>query len=183
MKLNRLNIGVNLCLLMRRPWGSIVLKGSCIISAPGILWRSPPVHISCGRHWMSRSLLWNLQFLLSGIPEVVWWWLILRKPWLSVWHHSVSWPVCLLFVLFPQSRCYSLAFRTSVFLHLLLDLDTYGAVDPLGVFHLFLKKVADIITPKFSILFCRVIRLGSFLECWRSANVTVIPKSAPSPAW
>ena len=33
---------------------------------------------------------------------------------------------------FPQSRCNSLAFRTSVLLRLLLDLDTYGVVDLLG---------------------------------------------------
>ena len=45
----------------------------------------------------------------------------------------------------PQCRCNSLAFRTPVLLRLLLDLDTYGGVDPLGVFPLFLKMVADII--------------------------------------
>ena len=39
------------------------------------------------------------------------------------------------------------AFRTSVLLRLLLDIDTYEGVDPLGVFPLFLKKVADIIAP------------------------------------
>ena len=43
-----------------------------------------------------------------------------------------------LFVLFPSS-CYSLAFRTPVLLRLLHDLDTYGGVDPFGVFPLFLK--------------------------------------------
>ena len=37
---------------------------------------------------------------------------------------------------FPQSRCNSLAFRTPVLLRLLLDLDTHGGVDPLGVFSL-----------------------------------------------
>ena len=74
-----------------------------------------------------------------------------------------------------------MAFRTSVLLHLLLDLDTYGGVNSLGVFPLFLKKVADIIAPKLSIIFCRLISLGSFQECWRSDNVTTIPKGAPSP--
>ena len=59
------------------------------------------------------------------------------------------------------------AFRTSVLLHLLLDLDTYGGVDPLGVFLLFLKKVVDIIAPKLSIIFHKLIRLGSFpAECF-----------------
>ena len=82
---------------------------------------------------------------------------------------------------FPHYRYNSLAFRTLVLLCLLLDLDTYGGVEPLGVFLLFLKIVADIIAPKLSIIFCVLICLGSFLECWRSANVTAIPKGAPYP--
>ena len=51
------------------------------------------------------------------------------------------------------------------------------------MFPLFLKKVGDIIAPKLSIIFSRLIRLGlgSFPECNRSANVTAIPKGAPSP--
>ena len=77
--------------------------------------------------------------------------------------------------------CNSLTFQTSVLLRPLRDLDTYGGVDPLDVFPLLLKKVADIIAPKLSIIFSKLIRLGSFLECWRSANVTAIPKGALSP--
>ena len=42
-------------------------------------------------------------------------------------------------------------------------------------------NVADIIAPKLSIIFRKLIRLGSFPECWRSAIVTAIPKGAPSP--
>ena len=83
---------------------------------------------------------------------------------------------------FPQSRWNSLAFRTPVLLRLLLDLDTYGGVDPLGVFPLFLKMVADIIAPKSSIIFLGLMRRGSFPECWRSTNVTAIPKGDTSPA-
>ena len=41
--------------------------------------------------------------------------------------------------------------------------------------------VAEIIASKESIIFRNLIRLGSFPECWLSANVTAIPKSAPSP--
>ena len=74
-----------------------------------------------------------------------------------------------------------MVFRTTVLLCLLLDLGTYGGVDPLGVFPIFLKMVADIIAPKLSIIFRGLIRRGSFLECWRSANVTGIQKGAPSP--
>ena len=81
---------------------------------------------------------------------------------------------------FPQSRWNFYPFRTPVFLRLLLDLDTYGGVDSFGVFPLFLMMVADIIAQKPSIIFRRLIRLGSFPECWRSANITAIPKGAPS---
>ena len=65
--------------------------------------------------------------------------------------------------------------------HLLLGFYMYGGVDPVGVFTLFLKKVEDIVTPKHSIIFLKLIRLRSFPECWRSANVTAIPKGTPSP--
>ena len=71
-----------------------------------------------------------------------------------------------------------MTFRTSVLLRLLLDLDMYGCDDSLGVFPLFLKKIDDIIAPKLSIIIPRLNRLGSFHECWRSANVTAIPKAA-----
>ena len=47
--------------------------------------------------------------------------------------------------------------------------------DPLGVFHLFIMMVADIIAPKLSIIFYELIRPGSFPECWRFATVTAIP--------
>ena len=82
---------------------------------------------------------------------------------------------------FPQSRCNSLAFRTPFLLRLLIDIDRYGSVDPLGVFPLFLNMVADIIAPKLSISFCGLIRIGSFPDCWRSVNATDIPKGAQSP--
>ena len=49
------------------------------------------------------------------------------------------------------------------------------------MFLIFLKKVADFIAPKLSIIFRELIRLGSFPECWQSANITEIPKGAPSP--
>ena len=52
-------------------------------------------------------------------------------------------------------------FRTAVILRLLLDLDT-GDVDPLGVFPLFLKMVADIIVPKLGIIFRGPIRRDHF---------------------
>ena len=139
------NIGVNLCFLMLWHRGSMVLQGCRIMSAPGILWSTPPVHISGVRHWKARSLVWNLLFLLSGCPKVVWWWLLLRKP------HSWALSLTASSVVSSLFTCDSLAFQTSVLLCLFLDLDTYGGVYHLGVFPLFQKKVADIIAPKLSI--------------------------------
>ena len=46
-----------------------------------------------------------------------------------------------------------MAFLTNDLLCLLLDLDSYGGVDSLGVFPLFLKMVEDIIAAKLSIIF------------------------------
>ena len=42
---------------------------------------------------------------------------------------------------FPQSRCNTSGFRTSVLMRLPLDLDTYGGVDHLGVFPLFQRRL------------------------------------------
>ena len=63
---------------------------------------------------------------------------------------------------------------------LLLDLDPYGGTDPLGMFPLLLKRTADVMAPRLSVVFRRLIRLGSFPACWRQANVTPIPKGPPS---
>ena len=80
---------------------------------------------------------------------------------------------------FPQPVCNSLAFRTSVLHCLLLDLDSYGGVDPLGVFPLFFKMVADIVAPELRVIFRRPIRSGSFRVCGCSTNVAAIPKGPP----
>ena len=62
---------------------------------------------------------------------------------------------------------------------LLLDLDLYGGTAPLGMFPLFLKRTADVMAPRLSVVFRRLVRLGSFPACWGQANVTPIPKGPP----
>ena len=47
-------------------------------------------------------------------------------------------------------------------------------------FPLFLKRTADVMAPRLSVVFRRLVRLGSFSACWRQANVTPIPKRPPS---
>ena len=62
----------------------------------------------------------------------------------------------------------------------MLDLDPYGGTDPLGMFPLFLKRTADVMAPRLSVVFRRNVRLGSFPACWRQPNVTPTPKGPPS---
>ena len=79
-----------------------------------------------------------------------------------------------------SSSLTTFAFRSSEVRYLLLDLDPYGGTDPLGIFPLFLKKTADVMAPRLSVMFQRLVRLGSFPACWRQAKGTQIPKGPPS---
>ena len=59
------------------------------------------------------------------------------------------------------------------------DSNPYGGFDPLGLFPLF-KRTADVLAPSLSVVFRRLVLLGSFPACWRQENVTLIPKGPPS---
>ena len=76
----------------------------------------------------------------------------------------------------PSPSLTTFAFRSSEVRRLLLDLDPYGGTDPLGMFPLFLTRTADVMAPRFSVVFRRLVRLGSFPACWRQANVTQFRK-------
>ena len=80
----------------------------------------------------------------------------------------------------PSPSFTTFAFRSSEVRRLLVDLDPYGGTDPLGMFPLFLKKTTDVMAPSLSVVFRRLVRLGSFPACWRQANVTPNPKGSPS---
>ena len=45
---------------------------------------------------------------------------------------------------------------------------------------IFLKKTADVLALRLSVVFQRLVRLGSFPACWRQVDVTTIPKGPPS---
>ena len=47
----------------------------------------------------------------------------------------------------PSPSLTTFAFRSSEVRRLLLELDLYGGTDPLGMFPLFPKKTADVMTP------------------------------------
>ena len=80
-----------------------------------------------------------------------------------------------------RSPCLTIfAFRASEVRRPLLDLNPYGNTDPLGMFPLFLKRTADVMGPRLSVVFRRLVRLGSFPACWRQENVTPIPKDSTS---
>ena len=80
----------------------------------------------------------------------------------------------------PSPSLTTIAFRSSEARRLLLDLDLYGGTDPLGMFPVFLKRTAAVMAPRLSVVFRRLVRLGSFPACWKQANVTPIPKGPPS---
>ena len=79
-----------------------------------------------------------------------------------------------------HSSLTTFAFRASEVRRFLLELDPYGGTDPLGMFPLFIKRTADVMTPCLSVVFRRLVRLSSFPACWRQAIVTPIPKGKPS---
>ena len=80
----------------------------------------------------------------------------------------------------PSPSLTSYAFRSSEVRRLLLILDPCGGTDPFGMFPLFLKRAADVMAHRLSVVFRRLVRPGSFSACWRQANVTSIPKGPPS---
>ena len=66
----------------------------------------------------------------------------------------------------PSASLTTFAFRSrEVRRLLLLDLDPYSGSDLLGMFPLFLKRTTDAVAPSLSVVFWRLIRLGSFLPC------------------
>ena len=80
----------------------------------------------------------------------------------------------------PSPSLTTFAFRSWEVKRLLLDLDSYGGTDPLGMYPLLLKKTAVVLASCLAVVFRRLLRLGSFPICWRVANVTPIPKGSPS---
>ena len=80
----------------------------------------------------------------------------------------------------PSSTLTTFAFGSSEVRHLLLDLEPHDGTDPLGMFSLFLKRTADVMAHRLSVVFRQLVRLGSFPACRRQANVTPILKGPPS---
>ena len=44
----------------------------------------------------------------------------------------------------------------------------------------FLKRTAEVMAHRLSVVFLQLVRLRSFAACWRQANVTQIPNGPPS---
>ena len=55
-----------------------------------------------------------------------------------------------------------------------------GALIHWGYFIFFLREQPMFWPLNISVVFRRLVRLGSFPACWRQVNVTIIPKSQPS---
>ena len=147
-------------------------------SEAGIFWWMPGVPKSGGLPWSrlcSAQVQIRLFLLLLG-QVVVW---------------SLSWSgrqICCRPILMessplqqpfvPQSHYF--AFRSWEVKWLLLDLDSYGGTDPLGMFPLF-WRTAEVLAPHLTVVFWWFFRLDSFPVCWRVANVTPIPKGPQHP--
>ena len=69
----------------------------------------------------------------------------------------------------PSDSLNIFAFRSSGVRRLLLDLNPYGGTESLGIFSLFLTRT-DVLALHLSVVFRRLVRLGSFPACWRQAN-------------
>ena len=61
--------------------------------------------------------------------------------------------VDLLVTCHPSLSLITFALRSSEVKYLLLDFDPYGGTDPLGMFPLFLKRTADVLAPRLSVVF------------------------------
>ena len=55
-----------------------------------------------------------------------------------------------------------------------------GALTHWYIFPLFRNRTADVLAPRLSVVFRRLVRLGSLTACWRQADVTPMPKGRPS---
>ena len=53
----------------------------------------------------------------------------------------------------PSPSFTTFSFGSSEVRRLLFDLDPYGGTDPLGIFPLFLKRTADVMAPRLSVVF------------------------------
>ena len=60
----------------------------------------------------------------------------------------------------PSPSLTAFTFRSREVRRLLLDLDPYGDTDPLGMFPIFLKRTADVMAPRLSVVF-RVVCCSS----------------------
>ena len=73
--------------------------------------------------------------------------------------------VDLLLTWHPSPSFTTFTFRSSEMRCLLLDLDPYGGTDPLGIFPIFLRRTADVMASRLSVVFWHLVRLGSFPAC------------------
>ena len=62
----------------------------------------------------------------------------------------------------PSPSLTTFAFRSREVKRLLVDLDSYGGTNPLGMFPLFWKKTAEVLGHCLAVVFRQLLRLGSF---------------------
>ena len=70
-------------------------------------------------------------------------------------------PLDLPSICYPSPSLTTFALRSRKVKRLLLDLDSYGGTDLMGMFLLFLKRAAEVLPPRLAVVFRRLLRLGS----------------------
>ena len=136
-------------------WGSTLMSAEFGMSSslPPLVGGGGGVVCVCWQCWFAHGSFWRQA--LKGVC------------WLAATCHK-------------SPRLTTFAFRSSEVSRLLLDLDIYEGYDPFCMLPLFLKRTADVLSFRLSVVFRRLVCLGSFLACWRQANVTPISRGPPS---
>ena len=71
----------------------------------------------------------------------------------------------------PSPSLTTFVFRLREIRRLLLNLGPYGGTDPLGLFRLFLKRTADVMAPRFSVVFRRLVIITIMIKRCRRARL------------
>ena len=80
----------------------------------------------------------------------------------------------------PSPSLTTFAIRSREVRRLLIDLTLMVALTHWVCFLSFLRELLMLWPPRLSVVFRRLVHLGSLPACWRQANVTPIPKDPPS---
>ena len=77
---------------------------------------------------------------------------------------------------FPEAELTIFFFRSGEVKELLLEFDTYVGAGPDSNFPLFFVKTANYLAPEISAVLHKLVRIRSFIMCWKVGNITLVLK-------